>query len=288
MNLIAESGSTKCDWMLVDNHGTYIDSYKSIGFNPFFHSSHFIVEELSRNESLTYIAPRIEHVYFYGAGCSSNYYQQIVTEALTKVFTQAEIRVNHDLTAAAYATYNGVPCISCIIGTGSNSCYFDGKVVTEEVPALGYILGDEGSGSYFGKKLLTAFLYHKLPEEIVCDLENEFQLNKDIIFERVYEKPNANVYLAGFTRFIGKFKDHPYISDMLYKGMLEFLENHVCCYPNHKEVPVHFVGSVAFHFEDAVLRAAKQLGIKTGTIIKQPIQHLVNYHAKYLFQSQNV
>jgi N-acetylglucosamine kinase-like BadF-type ATPase len=288
MNLIAESGSTKCDWVLVDNAGKYIDSYKSIGFNPFFHNRDFIVSELRKDKSLMHISPRIERVFFYGAGCSNDGYQQVVELALRDIFIHADVKVDHDLVAAAYSTYTGEPCISCIIGTGSNSCYFDGKTICEEVPALAYILGDEGSGSYFGKKLLTAFLYKKLPPHIEESLVQEFQLNKDSIFEHVYEKPHANVYLASFTRFIGKFKHEPFISQMLEQGMDEFLLNHVCCYKNYKNVPVHFVGSVAFHFEEALRSAAEKRGISIGNIIKQPIQQLVNYHVQYIFQQANV
>ena len=156
-------------------------------------------------------------------------------------------------------------------------------VITEEVPALGYILGDEGSGSYFGKKLLTAFLYKKLPANIANDLVKEFNISKAMIFENVYEKPNANVYLASFTRFIGKYKEEPFVKEMLIQGMRDFLINHVCCFENYKELPVHFIGSVAFHFQDELVIAAKELDVKMGRIIKQPIKNLVDYHIQYIF-----
>ncbi len=288
MYLIAESGSTKCDWMLVDQQGNYMDLYKTIGFNPFFHSKEFICEEINNEKGLIHIAPKVKQLYFYGAGCSSNHYKSIVQSALHVIFPNAQIEVDHDMISAAYSTYDGVPCISCIIGTGSNSCFFDGENVTEVVPALAYILGDEGSGSYFGKRLLTDFLYKKLPSEIHYDLEKEFNLSKASIFERVYEKPHANVYLAGFTRFIGQYKEHPYIKAILIQGMRDFLINHVCCYPNYLNTPVHFVGSVAFHFEEELRIAAKEFNIKIGRIIKQPIKNLVDYHVKYKFHKQKV
>ena len=151
MYLIAESGSTKCDWMLVDQQGNYMDLYKTIGFNPFFHNKEFICNELNEEKGLMHVAPKVTRVYFYGAGCSSDHYTGIIKSALTVIFPNAEIVVDHDMLSAAFSTYDGEPCITSIIGTGSNSCYFDGAVVTEEVPALGYILGDEGSGYYFGK-----------------------------------------------------------------------------------------------------------------------------------------
>lgn len=283
MILLADSGSTKCDWLLTDSAGKYYDSYKTIGFNPFFHSSEVIAEEIKKNESLFGIASRVEEVYYYGAGNSSEYYNDIVRMALTSVFKNARLHVDHDLLGAAYATYDGKPCISCILGTGSNSCYFDGKKIYEQVPALGYILGDEASGSYFGKQLLSSYLYKKLPPEVAADLEQEYGINKATIFEHVYERPNANVYLASFTRFISKYRDIPLFTEMLHKGMVHFIKEHVLCYEDAQKVPVHFVGSIAFHFQEALQSAAKECGVKLGNITKQPIQNLLNYHVKYIF-----
>lgn len=288
MYLIAESGSTKCDWMLVDVQGNYIDLYKTMGYNPFFHNSEFIVENISSHKDLMHIAPKVERVYFYGAGCETPELNEVVAVALKQVFNSANVFVDHDLKAAAYSTYEGEPCITCIIGTGSNSCYFDGEVIHEVVPALAYILGDEGSGSYFGKKLLAAYLYHKLPKHIEQALEAEYSISKASIFESVYEKPNANVYLASFTRFIGKFKEDPLIRSFILQGMREFIENHVCCYENYKSTPVYFVGSIAFHFQDELKEVAKDYDFDIRKIIKEPIKNLVDYHVKYRFQYQIV
>ena len=166
MYLIAESGSTKSDWMLVDKHGNYMDIYKTMGYNPFFHSSKFVYDDLKAHKDLMHIAPKIERVYFYGAGCETPELNVNIKDALVKLFINAAVVVDHDLKAAAYSTYQGEPCITCIIGTGSNSCHFDGEEVTQDVPALAYILGDEASGSYLGKKLIAAYLYKKLPKEI--------------------------------------------------------------------------------------------------------------------------
>ncbi len=288
MYLIAESGSTKCDWMFVDKSGNYIDLYKTMGYNPFFHSSEFIANDISQHKDILHIAPKVERVYFYGAGCESISLNGIVKNALSEIFRNASIVVDHDMKAAAYATYDNEPCISCIIGTGSNSCYFDGEEIYEAVPALAYILGDEGSGSYLGKKLLVAYLYNKLPKHIHYDLEKEFGLSKSEIFERVYDKPHANVYLASFTRFIGQHKDDPFVHAFIVQGMKEFIENHICCYENYQHTPIHFVGSIAFHFQDELREAAKEFGINIKKIIKEPIKNLVDYHVKYKFQFQIV
>jgi glucosamine kinase len=288
MKFVVESGSTKANWALVNNEGTIVATYDTMGFNPFFHHSDFIGEHIRKNKKLVELAPQIDTVFFYGSGCSSDHFKQIVVQGLIRVFDQAAVYVDHDLIAAAYATYTGEPCISCIIGTGSNSCYFDGKNLTEEVPALAYILGDEGSGSYFGKRLLVDYLYKKLAPGIREDLEATYPLSEAIVFENVYQKPFANVYLAGFTPFIYKHRSEPYFAKMIEDGLALFLENHVCCYPNFREVPTHFVGSVAYYFSDTLKRAAERLNITVGTIIRQPIERLVAYHLNYLFVKQDV
>ncbi len=283
MILLVDSGSTKSDWFLIDSDGTFVDSYKTRGFNPYFHTSVFIMSEIEKNESIMGIAQQVNYIYYYGAGCSNDHFKNIVKQGLGKVFTKASIFVDHDLMAAIYATYEGKPCISCILGTGSNSAFYDGKVLATRNSGLGYILGDEGSGSYFGKKLLAAFLYGQLPEEVNAELEEEFGLDKASIVMNVYEKPNANVYLASFTRFIAKHQELPVFQEMIYNGMKEFLKIHVCGYPQYREVKTHFIGSIAFYFQDHIRKAAADLGIEVGHIIKSPIQRLLEYHVKNVF-----
>lgn len=287
MKFVVESGSTKANWALVNDAGAITETFNTMGFNPFFHTSDFIAKHIRLNAALTQTASQITEVFFYGAGCSSDHYKQIVANGLSQVFDLASIHVDHDLVAAAYSTYEGEPCISCIIGTGSNSCFFDGGALYEEVPALAYILGDEGSGSYLGKRLLADYLYKKLPVELMEDFEEHYILSKAIIFENVYQKPHANVYLASFSPFISKHKQHPYFHQIIQEGMTLFLQNHVCCFPQYKDVPVHFVGSVAYHFSEVLRAVADTLDIRIGNIIKHPVEHLVNYHVKYLFLKQN-
>lgn len=277
MILIADSGSTKCDWFLTDESG-HSHSFNTIGLNPYFHDELFITVAIRQNKELNQWAPSVKNVYFYGAGCSSAALNEIIHKALHTVFINATIEIDHDMVAAAYATYDGKPCISCILGTGSNSCYFDGENVSEEVPALGYILGDEGSGSYYGKKLLSMYLYNQLPQHLHEILKNNYQLTKDEIITNVYMKPNANVYLASFMKFLSQHKSDNFVREMVYDGMLHFLKNHVCCFKQHKEVPVHFVGSIAWHFQDLLYLAANDLGIKIGRIIQKPIEELGKYH----------
>jgi len=283
MLLIADSGSTKCDWRLIAEDKTYRDHH-TVGINPYYHNEQVIEAELRSNEALMAYADQVKAVFFYGAGCSSTELKRIVDRGLGTVFTRAQIYVDHDLVAAAFAVYDDEPCISCILGTGSNSCHFDGDIVREEVPALAFILGDEGSGAYFGKKVLTDFLYKRLPESIHEGLVAQFGLNKDTIMDRVYMKPHANVYLASFMKFITDFKHEPYVRDMIRKGIGAFLDTHVLCFRDVHEVKTHFVGSVAYFHEDILRSAAEERGIQVGKIIKKPIEGLYSYHIKHYFQ----
>lgn len=277
MLLIADSGSTKCDWALVKD-GQIVMECSTMGFNPYFHSRPFIIGKMQECAPLSEVASQVSRVFFYGAGCSSDTLDEVVTGALGQFFANAAVVVDHDLLAAAYATWDGAPAISCILGTGSNSCYFDGKQIYEEVPALAYILGDEGSGSYYGKKLIAAWFYKRLPSHIHDRFKEQYNLSMDDVVEHVYTRPHANVYLASFMKFFSQFRNDPWVVDMIREGMKAFMEVHVCSYANYREVKTHFVGSVATYFEDRLREAADELGVNVGKIIKKPIHGLVQFH----------
>ncbi|MFZ6053253.1 ATPase [Halocola ammonii] len=281
MILIADSGSTKCDWALADASGKTIKVLNTIGLNPYFHSAENVEMEICKNRELAELSGEVENIFFYGSGCSNDKLKGIIREGVKSVFPNAKIEVDHDMVAAAYATYTGEPCISCILGTGSNSCHFDGEEVYEEVPSLAYIVGDEASGSYFGKILLREFFYKRLPLEIHEDFEREFKLDKNEFLERVYRQPHANVYLASFTNFIGKHKEHPHIQKWLVNGMREFLRYHVLCFPDGHNVPVHFIGSVAHHFSACLEVACLEEEVELGRIVQKPLENLVKYHFEY-------
>tara|TARA_B110000879_G_scaffold111566_1_gene149187 strand:- start:51 stop:821 length:771 start_codon:yes stop_codon:yes gene_type:complete len=256
-----------------------------MGFNPFFHSSEFIAEEILNNKEFYEASKNVDKLYFYGAGCSSDEMNNIVKLGLNKIYPNSAVIVDHDLLACALSTYQGEPSISCILGTGSNSCYFDGKVLREEVPAIAYVLGDEGSGSFYGKKLLRDYLYNQLPESISKDFESQFGNAKADIFENVYMKPHANVYLASFMKFINRHYHHEYVVNMIQHGMNEFMKIHVCCYPEHKSVKTHFIGSISKIFERELIQAAKNNGVILGEIIQKPVDNLVNYHLNHIKES---
>ncbi len=270
MILVADSGSTKCDWLYFDKDNVY-DKVTTMGFNPFFHNTELIISEILKCDELREVKDKIEHIYYFGAGCSSKERNSLVQAALSTVFPNAKNLVEHDLLGAAYASCGSSEGIACILGTGSNSCYYDGEKVHEEVPALGFILGDEGGGDTMGRKLLAKYLYKQLPENIHRLFRDELKLTKESIFESVYTKPNANVFMASLMREIQSFKDEPFLQEFVGDNVREFLETHVCCYTNHKDVTVNFVGSIAYYFEDVLKREASKLGITIGAIEKKPI-----------------
>lgn len=282
MILLADSGSTKCDWILLNEMEIVVEC-NSIGFNPYFHNSDAIVKELGKKKELMDHAEQVEFLYFYGAGCSNEGLQKVVADALQRLFPKAKVHVSHDLDGAALATYQGEPHIAAILGTGSNSCFFDGEKISEVVPALAYILGDESSGSYYGKRLLADFLYHRMPQHLADDFVKTYAVTKDIIMTNVYMKPHANVYLASFMRFCSSHKDDPYIDTMIRAGIKDYLDTHITCYDNYREVPVNFVGSVAYYFEQVLRDVAEPMGIRIGKVVKKPILGLVDYHREYTF-----
>lgn len=281
MILIADSGSTKCDWIFTDGLTQRL-SFHTMGFNPFFHNTELIESEIRKNEELLATASKVEHIYFYGAGASHPSRNSIVEKALRAVFTKANVVVDHDLIGAVYATCGDEPGISCILGTGSNSCYFDGNKIHEAVPALGYILGDEAGGAFYGKELLRMFLYHELPEKINNGLIERFNLNKEDVFEAIYNNPNPNVYLASFMRFLSDNRDDKWVRDLIYNGFSKFINIHIWKYETHKDVPIHFVGSVAHHFSDLLKEACKIHRLKVGIITSEPVVNLVEYHLRKL------
>lgn len=288
MILIADSGSTKCDWLLMDSAGKELELYHTMGFNPYFHEADFVTAEILKHPELSAAANGVEHVFFYGAGASSPELCEQMKGAIERVFKGASVLVDHDLLGAAYAVYEDEPCMACILGTGSNSCRFDGVKLHEEVPALAYILGDEGSGSWFGKQLLRAFFYKQLPHDLRVDFEATYAVTKEVLVDKVYGKPYANVWLAGFMPFLGKHREHPLISKWVKDGMREFINIHIKCYDDYAKLPAHFVGSVAYHFSPLLEEVCREEGVKLGNILRQPVHALADYHIRHLLpQLQN-
>lgn len=281
MIAIAESGSTKTEWVILNQNGEKVSQFKTQGFNPDFHSSDFIFTTLNQSYDLFSIKEKINQVYFYGASCSSESLNKIVTNGLQPVFPNARVEIDHDLKAAAYSLYDGEPLISCILGTGSNSAYFDGENIQEEVPALGFIIGDEAGGGYFGKRIIAEYFYNNLPKKIHDDFSKTFQLSWDDARKKIYGNIHANVYLASFMPFVAKHREDPFIEEIIREGIAKFIKVHVSCFKKYGKCKVGFVGSIASIFQNIIAEELFKQGFEYGKIIKSPIEELVEYHKKY-------
>jgi glucosamine kinase len=277
MILIADGGSTKTDWRLIKDGREY-KKIQTSGFNPYLVGSDEI-EEILWKELQPYIDnTAVSAVYYYGAGCSTAVKNQIVETAFEKIFTKAKLYISHDLLAASHALCGDEEGIAAILGTGSNSCYYDGKDIKDGIFSLGYFFGDEGSGAYLGKQLITAYLHKDLPEEISKKLSEAYPMSLENILDAVYTKPAPSRFLASFSNFINENRDHPYIYNLVTEAFRAFYKYQICCYARHKEVPVHFVGSVAYHYRDILTTIGMEFGVRTGKFIKAPIDGLVEYH----------
>jgi glucosamine kinase len=277
MVILIESGSTKADWLIIQ--GEKREYHNTIGFNPFFHSTELVAETLKNDQTLQDLFDLEGEIHFYGAGCSSKELNQTIEKGFKTVFKNATVSVDHDLLAAGLALYRGKNVIACILGTGSNSLLFDGKNLHEVVPALGYILGDEGSGSFFGKQMLTDFLYNRLPEQMDSDIR-QMGLSKDEIFRKVYMEANANVFLASISPILIQNKELDYCQNLIRKGFDLFLDRHVFCFKDCLTTEVSFVGSIAALLASELEAVCLEKGLTVGQIIRKPIDSLANYHLK--------
>ncbi|SMD41834.1 BadF-type ATPase [Aquiflexum balticum DSM 16537] len=280
MILIADSGASKTDWRVINQKGE-IGQHKGIGFNPNYQTAEEMSNEL-QDDFLLNLRDKVETIYYYGAGCGSQKNRLQVTNALKSIFKSAEINVDHDLMAAARATCGYQPGIACILGTGSNSCDYDGEVIIAKRPAPGYILGDEGGGAYIGRKFLQDFIYEEMPEKLREKVIDKFQLDNQIIIENVYQRPFPGRYMASFCRFITEHISDPYCYMLYYNSFQDFFKKHVMKYKDYKKKPVNFVGSIAFHNSDILRSAAYDAGIHVNLIIEGPIAGLTLYHQELL------
>lgn len=277
MILIADGGSTKTDWRLL-KEGREYKQVQTTGFNPYLVSSAEI-EEILWKELQPYIDNNgVGRIYYYGAGCSTATKNQVVESAFEKVFPSATINIEHDLLGAARALCGNNEGIVAILGTGSNSCFYNGKTITDHIFSLGYFFGDEGSGAHMGKKLISDFLHNELPADLSEKLVQQYPMSKESILDAVYNKPAPSRFLASFSTFININRDHPYMQQLIAENFRQFFKYQVCCYQKYTEVPVNFVGSVAYHYKDILSAIGAEFGTSTGKVIQAPIDGLVEYH----------
>lgn len=280
MILIADGGSTKADWIAINDNKEEVFRVRTLGLNPAVVPQEELKNRIINMFQLINIKESVREIYFYGAGCGTKKPTEILKNTLKDIFFNAEINVSEDMLAAVYASAGKNPSIVCILGTGSNSCYFNGLTMEMLVPSLGYILMDEASGNYFGKKLIRDFYYDKMPKTIAKKFKQSFNLDADVIKHNLYKETNPNMYLASFAKFMFDYKDEKYVKKLIKKGFVEFFKYRILPYNKEKNTPIYFIGSIAFYFRDILEKVAQKYNLEITDIIQRPIDNLVNYHKK--------
>ena len=276
MILVADSGSSSSDWMLnvPDSKPLF---FKTKGLNPFFVNEKEIERVMKEVPEIIPYAEEIKEVYFFGAGCITPDRREIVSNALTNLFPKAFISVESDLLGAAYATCNHEKGLIATLGTGSDISLFDGEDLLPSQHGIGYVLGDEGSGAWFGKRLITAYLYGKMPKDLEKIFGERFRLTKDTVIKNVYQKDRPNSYLASFAPFLSENRLHPYIDKLLTDGFDEFVRTNIMTFPKFWEYKCNFVGHIAFSFDLQLHAVCNLHGVQIGKILAHPIQELFDF-----------
>jgi glucosamine kinase len=279
MIIIAESGSTKTDWRLITSEGQ-VSQYKTIGFNPYYQTAESIADELRKNLLPNLSETSITEVFYYGTGITNDEKASVIKQAICSVFPDVQtIEAYSDMLAAARALCGREAGIACILGTGSNSCFYDGENIAFQVPPLGFWLGDEGSGGNLGKQLILSYLHKELPEELRQKFNKRFgEKDRLEIIENAYQKPFPNRYFATFSKFIFDNRQHPFMYQLVSNAFGLFFEKYILKYPDYQQYKIHFTGSVAFYYSDILRRVATEKGCKAGIIMESPIAGLTLFH----------
>ena len=286
MILIVDSGSTKCDWIAVNNNGKQIlEKIRTLGLNPAILKENKLIKIIKSSPELMEHKNNVTHIFFYGAGCGTEKPRLALLKILEDIFINAEVDVQEDTWAAVRATINqdDEAAVVCIMGTGSNCSYYDGNILHQRVKSLGYTLMDDASGNYYGKELIRDFYFNHMPEAIRVSFNEKYNLDADFIKNNLYKQPNPNAYLASFAEFMFLNKDSEYIKELIKSGLRRFAKNMILQFKNEIEVvPVHFAGSIAFFSEDEIREVAEEFNFKVGNIVRRPIEGLVAYHISKL------
>ncbi len=275
--LIADCGATKAEWRITD--GKRSKTIITQGISPYVLNTDQIISILEKELRPGLKKWEIDEIFYYGTGCANPANAASLRKALKKAFPGSKAEVNHDLMAAARALCGRQKGIACILGTGSNSCYYDGKKIVRNSPGLGYVLGDEGSGAYLGKKVIQYYLYNTFDEDLRARFDAHYVTTSAEILENVYKKPLPNRYLAGFAKFLAENRGHYMIENIIEDGLNDFFFNHLCKYRETWTLPVHFAGSVAFGFKDVLQQLCASYEFELGNVMKNPMQGLVSYHS---------
>lgn len=279
MKLLVDSGSTKADWIAIDEAGKVLFTTQSLGLNPEVLSKEEIINRLEDRFDISHNKEQVSHLFFYGAGCGTDRMKNFLSEVFQEYFKNAIVTVHEDTYAAVYATTpKGQKAIVSILGTGSNCSYFDGQVLHQKVQSLGYIAMDDCSGNRFGRHLLRGYYFNKMPKELALEFETTYNVEPDPVKHNLYKEPNPNAYLATFAKFLIKHKDTEFCRQYIYEEMEAFVDNYIKQFDNYKDVPVHFIGSIAFYLKEELKNVLDKHGIQLGNVLRRPIDGLIEYH----------
>lgn len=277
VTLIADSGATKCEWCLLNNNDKKI--VITTGINPYFLSQGQIID-LLKKELLPFLALVPENIFFYGSGLGNEDNIKAIRAVLKHLFSKASLHIDTDILAAARAACGSQKGMVCILGTGSNTCYYNGRRIAKNIAGIGYILGDEGSGAYLGKKVVQHYLYNTFDEDLQARFDAMFATTRKNILENVYSKPLPNRYLASFATFLAQNRGHYIVENILEDGLNDFFFQHLCKFKESWTLPIHFAGGVAFGFQDVLKQLCESYKWELGSILQNPMPGLINFHHK--------
>ena len=279
MKLLVDSGSTKADWISIDKEGKILFTTQTLGLNPEVLVKEEIISRLNDRFDLSLNRENVSHLFFYGAGCGTDRMKDFLQGVFKEYFPNAAIVVHEDTYAAVYATTpKNEKAIVCILGTGSNCSYFDGNVLHQKVQSLGYIAMDDCSGNQFGRQLIRDYYFGKMPSDLAKKFEKAYDLDADVIKHNLYKEPNPNAYMATFAKFLIQHKDEEYCQKLVRKDMQVFVDNYITQYENCKEVPIHFIGSIAFYLKEELKDVLEFNGLSIGNVLRRPIDGLIQFH----------
>lgn len=279
MKLLVDSGSTKADWIAIDDAGKVLFTTQTLGLNPEVLDKDQIIRRLEERFDIAHNRSNATHLYFYGAGCGTDRMKNFLGEVFREYFTHAAVVVHEDTYAAVYATTpKNEKAIVCILGTGSNCSYFDGNVLHQKVQSLGYIVMDDCAGNRFGRHLIRGYYFNTMPTDMAREFETTYNMDPDFIKNKLYKEPNPNAYLATFAEFLIKYKDTGFCRKFIYEELNEFVNHYIKQFDNCTEVPVHFIGSIAFYLKDELEEVLRQSNIRLGNVLRRPIDGLIAYH----------
>ncbi len=275
--LIADSGSTKTEWILVNQHGEK-EYFHTDGLNPYFMSLEQLISIIDEGLQKKLEHTSIDEIHFYGAGSGTEISKEVLRKAIAACFEGAEIFIKTDLLAAAKACFWDKPGIACILGTGSNSCLYDGEQIVTKIPSLGFTLGDEGSGGYFGKRIIRSYFYELMPQDLRDALEARYDMRLERILRKVYKEPNGNRFVASFSRILGDFSEHEFIKAIVKSGFEDFADKQLAYFGDITDKKIGFVGSVAAIHRTTLEEVLKSRNLTLGPIVRKPIERLVDFH----------